>query len=317
MGSYLALAFAMMLTGINVALGKAIVAEIPPASFAMLRFVLASLCLVPLAVMEPGCRASLARLSPRQWLEIVTLSLFGVVGFTTLMLIGLQFTTAINAGIIASALPAIIALLSVLVLREHIERRTALSVGLAVLGIACINLARPHDSSLGSSTWFATLMGNGFIIAAVTSEAIFAILTRRYSALIPPWTLTMIVHLIAIPITLPLLLWQDGSWHLPRADLGIWTLSVYYIFTASVLSFYLWCVGIKAVAASASALFTALVPATTLLVAVLFLGENMVPLQILGLLAVLASLRLGLRTKRKAPASATIPATSAHDTPDP
>nr|WP_319388574.1 DMT family transporter [uncultured Cohaesibacter sp.] len=294
MKAYLALAAAMILTGINVAIGKVIVVEMPPTSFSMLRFVLASLCLVPLAVFEPGGLASLARLSRRQWGEIVLLSLFGVVGFTTLMLIGLQYTTAINAGIIASSLPAIIALLSLLVLKEFISRRKVLSIALAVLGIACINLARPDDGS-GSSDWLGTLLGNSFVLMAAFSEAVFAILTRRYSSIIPPWTLTMIVHLVAIPVTLPILLWLDGGWQLPLdAPLSFWLLAIYYIFASSILSFFLWCIGIKSVTASSSAIFTALVPTTTMFVAVLALGESMVTLQVMGLVAVFASLGIGL-----------------------
>ncbi|TLP48608.1 MULTISPECIES: DMT family transporter [Cohaesibacter] len=297
--AYLALASAMMLTGINVALGKLIIVEMSPASFAMLRFVVASLCLVPLAMREREGWQSLRSLSPRAWGEIGLLSLFGVVGFTTLMLIGIQYTSAINAGIIASALPAIIALLSWLILKEVISRQKALSVSLAVLGIACLNLASPHGAPPAglnnASNWLFTLIGNAFILAGVTSEAVFAILTRRYAARIPPWTLTMIVHLLAIPITIPILFMQDGGWHLPDTDWHFWLLSLYYILTASVLSFYLWCIGIKTIPASTSALFTALVPVTAMLIAVLVLGEHLSIVQIMGLLAILTSLAIGLK----------------------
>ncbi len=295
--SYLTLALAMMLTGINIALGKAIIGEMTPASFTLLRCLLASLCLVPLALTERDGWKSLMALRPRQWLEIIFLALFGVVGFTTLMLIGVQYTTAINAGVIASALPAAIALLSALVLGEIITARTALSIGFAVIGIACINFANPvaENEAAGGLN---TLFGNAMILAAVCSEAVFVILTRRYSSLIPPWTLTMIVHLIAIPVSLPVLFWQDGGWLLPDAGPTFWLLAVYYIITSSVLSFYLWCVGIKTVPASTGALFTALVPTTALAVAVLALGESLVMLQLVGLAAVLLSLAVGLRPTR-------------------
>ena len=293
--AYLALGAAMMLTGVNVALGKMIVAEMPPASFAMLRFVLASLCLVPLAMVERKGWQSLITLPVRAWCEIVLLSLFGVVGFTTLMLIGIQYTSAINAGIIASALPAIIALLSWLILREVISRRGAVSIALAVLGIACLNLASPHSTTTTAQSWMMTLIGNSLILAGVSSEAVFAILTRRYASRIPPWTLTMIVHLLAIPLTFPILLLQDGGWQMPDADLEFWLISLYYIFTASVLSFYLWCVGIKRVPASTSALFTALVPVSAMIIAVSVLGENLGLLQMVGLFAVFASLMIGLK----------------------
>ena len=294
MGAYFALAAAMIFTGANVALGKIIVAEMSPASFAMLRFVCASVILLPFALMETGARQSLAKLNAKQWLEIVLLSLFGVVGFTTLMLIGIQYTSAINAGIISSSLPAMIALLSLVVLREYITGRKALSIGLAVLGIALINIAKADSTASVQGDWTWTLIGNAFILAAIFSEAVFAILTRRYSGQIPPWTLTTIVHALAIPLTLPILLWQDGGWILPVANLGFWLLAIYYIVTASVLSFYLWCLGIRSVPAATAGLFTAFVPVTSLIVAVLALGEQLVMLQILGLMAVLASLAIGL-----------------------
>ena len=300
MRAYLALAFAMMLTGANVALGKIVIEHVPPASFAMLRFTLSSLCLVPLALREPGGIASLHGLKSKQWLELVLLSLFGVVGFTTLMLIGIQYTPAINAGIITSALPAIIAFLSFAILREPLSRRGLFAIGLAVLGILSLNLAKPaHANPAATAADLSlTMLGNGLVLAAVTSEAIFAILTRRYSSLIPPWTLTMIVHLIGIPLTIPLLFWQDGGWVLPQADLSFWLLATYYIFTASVLSFYFWCLGIKTVPASTGAIFTALVPLTTLVIALVALDEHLVMLQMIGLGAILASLLIGLKGSR-------------------
>ena len=298
MPALLALAAAMVLTGTNVALGKILVEHMPPASFAMLRFVVSSLFLVPLAWIEPGGKTSLMRLTLRQWGEIGLLSLFGVVGFTTLLLIGIQYTSAINVGIITSTLPVVVALLSYFILKEIITPRRTASIALAVLGIMLINLAKAEPSDSGTQSALAlTVFGNSFVFAAIVSEAIFVILTRRYAGVIPPWTLTMIVHLLAIPITLPILWWQDGGWILPSAPLSYWLLAGYYIITASILSFYLWCLGIKSVPASTAAIFTALVPISALLVAVFALDESVAMLQIIGLVAVLLSLFIGLAPK--------------------
>ncbi|MCT4656523.1 MAG: DMT family transporter [Cohaesibacter sp.] len=309
MRAYSALLLAMILIGSNIPLGKIIVETVPPASFALLRFILATIVLVPLAMTEKNVSTILRALSPRQWLEITILSLFGVVFFTTFMLIGIRYTSAINAGIITSALPAVIAALSFLVLRETISVRTAFSIALAVLGIACLNLAGP--SAHGASETASPLqspapslwLGNGLIFAAICSEATFAVLSRRYAALIPPLTLATLVHAIAIPITIPLMYVQDGGFQMGESDATFWGLALYYILTASVVSFYLWCYAIKSIEASMAAIFTALIPVTSLIFAILVLDESLSLIQSFGMLTVLASLFIGLQSSSRAKAS--------------
>lgn len=301
MCAYLSIILAMIMIGGNIPLGKLIIETIPPTSFAMLRFVSASLILVPLAMMEQGALQSLRILKPRQWLEITLFSLFGAVLFTTFMLVGVQYTTAINAGIISSSLPAVIAVLSFLILREFISARTAGSIALAVLGIAILNLSGPSGHSGGASNSMganAILFGNSLIFAAICSEALFAVLSRRYAALIPIWTLSLLMHALAIPLTIPLLLIMDGGWQIPDASLSFWATASYYILSASLFSFYFWCYGIKAVPASTAGVFTALVPVTSLLIAILALGESLTWLQVAGLSCIFLSLWLGLSSQR-------------------
>ncbi len=308
MRAYLALILAMIMVGGNIPLGKLITETIPPTSFAMLRFISSSLVLIPLAMMEPSALQSLYRLNLRQWLEITCLSLFGTVLFTTFMLIGVQYTPAINAGIISSSLPAVIAVLSFLILREYITVRTAGSIALAVLGIAILNLSDPSGhgasgtvSSSQSAIWF----GNSLIFAAICSEALFAVLSRRYAAIIPVWTLSLLVHALAIPLTIPLLVMMDGGLQLPSAPISFWAVAGYYILSASLLSFYLWCYGIRSVPASTAGVFTALVPVTSLLIAILALGETLSWLQVAGLSFIFLSLWLGLSSKRRPATSST------------
>jgi drug/metabolite transporter (DMT)-like permease len=309
MRAYLALILAMIMIGGNIPLGKLITETIPPTSFAILRFISSTLVLIPLAMMEPGALQSLSRLNVRQWLEITCLSLFGAVLFTTFMLVGVQYTPAINAGIISSSLPAVIAVLSFLILREYISARTAGSITLAVLGIAILNLSDPsgHESSATttsgqSAIWF----GNSLIFAAICSEALFAVLSRRYAAIIPVWTLSLLVHALAIPLTIPLLVMMDGGLQVPSASLSFWGIAGYYILSASLLSFYLWCYGIRSVPASTAGVFTALVPVTSLLIAILALGETLSWLQVAGLSFIFLSLWLGLSSRRR-PATSSNP----------
>lgn len=302
MRAYLSIILAMIMIGGNIPLGKLMIETVPPTSFALLRFLSSTLLLLPLCMMEPNGLQAIRGLRPRQWAEITILSLFGVVFFTTFMLIGLRYTPAINAGIISSSLPAVIAILSFLILREYISVRTAASIALAVLGVAILNFANPnsHGPSSGlNQDQNAIWLGNALIFTAIFSEALFAVLSRRYAAFIPPWTLALLVHALAIPITIPLVISLDGGFQLPmQAPLSFWLLAGYYILTASLFSFYLWCYGVKSVPASIAGLFTALVPVTSLLVAIIALGESLTGLQIAGLSSIFLSLWLGLSSKK-------------------
>lgn len=300
MRAYLSIMIAMMMIGGNIPLGKILIETIPPTSFVMLRLALSSVILLPLALREPGSQQSIRHLRPSQWRDIILLSLFGGVLFTTLMLIGVQYTPAINAGIISSALPAVIAVLSFLILREKISTRTAASVALAVLGIAFLNLAAPNNHGAGptsASSQSAILLGNAFVFAAICSEAMFAVLSRRYASHIPPWTLALLVHAIGVPLTLPIMLLMDGGFVIGETSPTFWWLTGYYILTASLLSFYLWCYGVKSVEASTAGLFTALVPVTSLIISLVFLGETLSMLQLCGLVTIFISLFLGLSSK--------------------
>lgn len=300
MRAYLSIMIAMMMIGGNIPLGKILIETVPPTSFVMLRLALSSLILLPLALREPGSLQSIRHLHFDQWRDIILLSLFGGVLFTTLMLIGVQYTPAINAGIISSALPAVIAVLSFLLLKEQISARTAASVALAVLGIAFLNLAAPASHGTGPaspSNQSAILLGNAFVFAAICSEAMFAVLSRRYASRIPPWTLALLVHAIGVPLTLPIMLVMDGGFVIGETTPVFWFLTSYYILTASLLSFYLWCYGVKSVEASTAGLFTALVPVTSLVVSLLFLGEALSLLQLCGLVTIFLSLFLALSSK--------------------
>ena len=104
----------MLLVGSNVGIGKSIVAFVPVPLFALLRFVIA------MAVLWPLLRVSkLRRVKRDEWVNLFLQALFGTFGFTLLMLNGVQRTSAVAAGVITSTIPAVVALLSWLILKER------------------------------------------------------------------------------------------------------------------------------------------------------------------------------------------------------
>lgn len=109
----------MLLVGSNVGIGKSIVAFVPVPLFALLRFVIA------MAVLWPLLRVTkLRRVKRDEWINLFLQALFGTFGFTLLMLNGVARTSAVAAGVITSTIPAVVALLSWLILKERSDGRT-------------------------------------------------------------------------------------------------------------------------------------------------------------------------------------------------
>jgi multidrug transporter EmrE-like cation transporter len=183
----------MALVGSNVGLGKSIIAEVPVLLFALLRFLIAIVCLSPWY--RP---ARMRQVSRGEWINLFLMAFFGTFMFTLLMLGGVRLTSAMAAGVITSTIPATVAILSWLWLRERLSRRTVFSVLLAVAGIAVLNIARGsgHNAATNSGGGSGALIGNLMILGAVVCESIYVILSRRLSQTLAAIEICAYTHLI-------------------------------------------------------------------------------------------------------------------------
>ncbi|WP_421683777.1 DMT family transporter [Stutzerimonas urumqiensis] len=280
------LALSMLIVGANVAVGKAVVSEVPVVLFAALRFLLASLVLAP-GLLRAPVRAGLTPVVAR---GVLVQAFFGCFLFSLLMLEGVRHTSATSAGIVTSATPSAIALLAWLLLRERIAGRGWAAVLLAALGIAVLHRANAVGET-GASAGYGILL----ILGAVLAEALFAVWSRRLALQAHPWALAFGLNLagalLFLPLAVPVAL--DFAWDEPSAS--TWTLLVGYSLSASVLSFLLWYRGVRQVPAHVAGLFTACIPLGALLAGVVLLGESVRAVQWLGLVLVLLAIALGTR----------------------
>lgn len=281
--AYSCLGLSMLLVGGNIAVGKLVLAEVPVFLFAFLRFLIATLVLLP-GMFLPKVRQGLDRAAGK---GLFLQAFFGCFLFSLLMLYGVVHTSSASAGIITSATPSVIALLAWLWLRERIDGQGLLAIVLAVGGIAVLNLLESRGQGAGS------LLGNALVLGAVLAEAIFAIYSRRLSLSLHPWSMAFGVNLAGLLLFLPLALPQGLAfdWRVPQASTWGWV--VFYAISASVLSFLLWYRGISQVPANVAGLFTGLMPVGAAMVGVLLLGEHFGVAQALGMLLVLAAVALG------------------------
>lgn len=265
-----ALALAMTFVGTNVGIGKTMVAVMPVAAFALWRFIVAIVALAPRYRLT-----YLHRITPAQWRNLFVQSFFGTFLFTLLMLSGVRLTTATAAGVITATLPACVALLSWLILREHPSRRTLLCIALAIVGVALLNLSRgdSHGTAAGSApdAW----IGNLLVLGAVVCEAIYVIVSKRLAAELDAIDICAYTHLIGGALMLPLGAVALVSTDYSALSAGHWALLVWYGLAASVFAFFLWMRGIRHVSAQLAGVFTAMVPVAATAYGVIFLGERL------------------------------------------
>ena len=214
--AYLLLAGSMALVGTYVALSKPLTAALPVFLLAFLRFAIAAVAMLPWSRRHPGE----TKLTATEHRLFFVMSFFGNFLFSLCMLYGISMTTATAAGVILATLPAVVALLSWLLLREHLTRRVVVAVILAVGGIALLQLARPTDASSRGAAW----LGNLLLFGAVLCEATYVIVAKRLAATRAPLRVSALVNLWGLVLITPFGLWQLGKTRPPcryRRDLVV------------------------------------------------------------------------------------------------
>jgi drug/metabolite transporter (DMT)-like permease len=258
---YLLLFSGMAVVGSYVALSKPLTAVFPVFLLAWLRFAIAALVMLPWTLSRTGIGPS--------WRGLFLQSFFGNFLFSIFMLTGVSLTTASAAGDILATLPAAVALLSWLFLRERLGARVWSAVALAVAGVALLTLARTGDAHAGS------VAGNLLVLGCVGCEAIYVILGKRLTASLSPIRISALINLIGLALMTPLGLWQARDFDFGAVAATDWALLGFYSLAASILSTWLWLSGLRQVPASHSGVFTIAMPMAACVVAVGWLGERL------------------------------------------
>lgn len=280
----------MILVGANVGVAKLLADALPIAMIAFLRCALAVALLYPLARLIEG-RVRVSRDVKR---NLFLQAVFGTAIYNAGLLAGLRLTSALEGGLVLATLPAVVALGSFLWLRERLSARQWIAAGLAGIGMAAITLARLGGGGAGSA------LGNLLVFAGVCGEAIYVLLAKRVAGAVPVITASLWMQFFSAAVLLPFAVPGLGA-VAALADPALLGLLVFHSVTASVLCLLLWYAGLKRVPAGIAGVFTAFLPASAAVTAVLFLGERFGVIHAAGFALMMASLLLATFPARTAP----------------
>jgi drug/metabolite transporter (DMT)-like permease len=285
---------AMSLAGTTVVVGKLLSVRVPVFLSMELSLCAALIAILPAQVVR---RRELKLLTLRDLSYMFLQALFGIVLFRGLTLYGLRLTSAVSAGIITSAAPALMAVLAATVLRERIGRAGAAGVGLCVAGLLVVNLWG-HAGQAGPGY----LAGNLLVLGATVCEALLTILRKSSGGRVGSVTNTAVLIAMSAVMSLPMALLDLRGFRLSQVDLVGWLSVVYYGAVATNIAYILWGRGSLRISATMTGLATAALPVTALALSAIVLGERLGPVHLLGCAAVIAGIVIGRTATSPSPA---------------
>lgn len=284
----------MLFVGSNVGIGKSIVVVVPILLFALLRFVIAVLVLSPLYRRE-----KMRRVSRDEWVNLFLQAFFGTFLFTLLMLGGVHRTTAVAAGVITSTIPAVVALLAWVFLKERPGPRAISAIVLAMIGVIVVTVAR--DTASEGQPGAGSLAGNLMVLGAVFCESTYVILSRRLTQTLSPIDICAYTHAFGLLLMLPFGIASLMSFDVSSVPPFTWALVVWYALSASIFSFWLWMKGIRHVPGQLAGVFTAMLPVAAATYGIVVLGERPTIAHGVALACVIGGITIASLRPRKVP----------------
>ncbi|MFC5740890.1 DMT family transporter [Dyella tabacisoli] len=291
---YLCMAAAMVTVGSTVVASKAIGAELAPFTATALRFAIALCAFVPLMMLT---RTPWPRPSLGDGLLLLAQAGAGSVGYTVLLVTGTQLTTGADAGILLGTLPAVAALLIVILLRERPTPRLLLAIALATIGVLVVTMASPQAGGGVQRS----LLGNLLILLAVVCESVFILLNKRLRQPLPPLALATTMTGLGLAVSIvPALLEQHPT--LTTVPASAYEAVIYYALIPTVGGFWLWYAGTARAGAMEASAFTAIAPIAAVILSAVVLGESINPPQMVGLALVIVAVGIVATAQWRQPA---------------
>lgn len=280
------LLLAQLMTGINIVGSKYLLSSLPILFLLLIRFGLGTLCLLPIcwfSNLKESPVEQLKGLARRDFYFILAQAVCAGVLFNLLMLWGLSKTQANVAGIITSALPAVILILSWLILREALTLKKAGCIALATLGLIIIS-----NSKSQGMTFHSSVTGDLIIFLALVPEAMYYVLSKLYKSKASATVIAVLINFINTLLMLPIALFFMPLTLPALTDLQI--LVILAVGLSSALFYVFWALGSVKVDAAMGSLSTALMPICTVVIAAICLDEMINLSQGLGMLLVIGSI---------------------------
>jgi drug/metabolite transporter (DMT)-like permease len=266
---------------------------------------LATVMLLPMVAMERRNSSQKSDRLKRDLWTFFLLALMGIFPGQVFITWGTRWSLASNAALLMLTLPISTAVLAYVFLSERMTRVRWISFALAIVGVLmCSNLDFAHmDFGKGY------LLGNALILLGTLGSAFYNSYSKKVLERYSPLEVLFYTYVGMFILMTPLVLAEEGSVfrHIPGFTARTWIGLALLTFFHNFLSMVLFLKALKQLDAIQAALSNYLITFFGIPIAVIWLGERLAPLALVGGIIILGStLLITIWDKQSAGAEITV-----------
>ena len=259
---------------INFYAGKIAVEHLHPLIVATIRFVLASVFIVPILLcLEPNLKETIRR----HLFIYILLGFIGVAAFNSLFFEGLKYTSPVNAALVMATNPVVTMLLAAIILKDRIRLNHQIGMLLSLIGVVIV----VTHGSLGILLRLEVAVGDVIMMAANLCWALYSVLVRRYLKESKPLVTTAATIVFGSLILMVCSFHKFSYTQLINQSIETYSALIFMATFGSALAYLFWNYGIEKLGPGNTSLFFNLIPVFTVFIAVL-IGQPLMLSAVLG-----------------------------------
>ena len=283
---------AALIFGLNYLVGRWVVGDVQPYVLGFIRWTAGAIILLPLAWKHIRYDVDLIN---SNW------KLLGLAGFLMPFMgagvtyVALNYTDAVNAGVIQTSMPVMIVLLSWIFLRERTACVQWLGLVVAIAGVIYM-IARGNPSALLT---FSFNKGDAILIFCNLGLAGYAVTVKLLPKNLHPLSLITVVCAVGAACHLPFFIYELFSGQAITWGVKALVSLVFVAIFPSVFAILLWNFAIDRIGPSRAGIYMYLVPVYAAIFAVPFLGESIGVYHIVGAVLIIIGVTLSGRQAKE------------------
>lgn len=292
----------VVLWGSSYVVAKAILREgLTPVAIATFRFLVAAVLFALILLFKKAHNRTYRLFVERKDAPIVLLlALTGVTFYFIVQYTGIKLANASIASIMVCLIsPIVISLFSARLLKERLTRKQIFGVGIASIGTVVV--VGGTTLSLKNDTSF--LLGSLILLLTPFLWATYTIASRRILNKYEPFLVVAYVDILGALFLIPFSMAENSVHGIFLLTLNEWTAILYLGLACSSLGYWIWIYVLKQVNAAVTSSFLFAQPVITVLLATIFLGEELTLSTIGGGLLIFAGVFLVTRSNVYGPPS--------------
>ncbi len=262
--------------------GKLGVASAPPLEFSAIRFIIASGALAIIVV------ATRTRIRREALGPVVLSAIFGYLGYNAFVFVGLTMAPASDAALIVPTTIPVLTAIAASFFGERVTTTKVAGFALASIGAALVIAA----GQAGGEVLSQRLLGDVLLLVGAVCWSIYTVLGTITLRTRSPIEVVALAAAIGALLLLPFGFLEQGYGDVPTWSAGVWADVLFLALVVTVGSFTLFYWVVRRVGAGIASMSSYFVPALTLALAVVLLGDRPQALQLVGGLVILAGVRL-------------------------